>query len=219
MIGETEQREIVVWDPVLRLLHWWNACMLIVQFATGILFMFTERDLDHGYGNLEIVHAFGGYAFAAGLMTRILWLLVGPETASWRELVPLTQRQRQLLAATLSSYLRGRHPTPVWFGHNPLAALAYLAFFFVAAVQVVLGVTLLNTSAAERETLAALELHEIGFFLLIAYVVAHLSAVAVHQLIERRALVQAMLTGRKRFSPADLQSLEGLPGFDREANQ
>jgi len=211
--------ELEVWDPLLRCLHWWNATMLLVQLSTGTLFILGEdRTAGDGPGTLEQIHAFAGYAFAAGLMTRVLWLFIGPDTATWRDMLPISSRQRQLAVATLRSYagvLRQRAPT--WFGHNPLAAFAYLALFLVAATQVGLGVTLLNMPAADRETTTVLDFHEIGYFLLMGYVVLHLSAVIVHQFIERRPLVQAMITGRKRFTGEELQAIEGLPGFHQQA--
>jgi Ni/Fe-hydrogenase 1 B-type cytochrome subunit len=212
---KSDHVEIPVWDPVLRCLHWWNAAMLTIQLLTGVLFLLDndEATTNSARGTIEQVHGFVGYALAAGVLTRLLWLFIGPETASWRDLLPITRPQRRLALATLRSYTRAnRRPAPAWFGHNPLAALAYLAFFLIASVQVVAGVNLLNMPAADRDGTLLLEVHETGFFLLAGYVTLHLSAVFFHQFGERRPLIQALFTGRKRFSEEELAAIEGLPG-------
>lgn len=196
-----------VWEPVVRVLHWWMAITLLVQFAlAGVILAEDGLGLSEaGEHGLVTVHAVFGFAFGAGLLARILWLFLAPGSASWRDLLPLTASQRQTLRATARHYLGGfRGEAPFYRAHNPLAGLAYTAFFVVGASQVITGAGLF-TLGEDRLGEAWEEVHEIGFWLLAIFVVAHLVMVAVHDLTERRGLVSAMINGRKLFTIEELE--------------
>jgi len=49
------------------------------------------------------------------------------------------------------------------------------------------------------------EVHEVGFFLIIAYVVIHIVMVFVHDTKEHHALASAMISGRKLFTEREFQ--------------
>lgn len=69
----------------------------MAQFASGTILLAQGDDMsDALMKKIDIVHDYGGYAFAAGLVLRIIWLFVGPPTARWRDLLPLTSAQRPL---------------------------------------------------------------------------------------------------------------------------
>src|SRR3972149_10591370 len=94
-----------VWDPLLRGLHWWNALTMLFQIATGSIILIlskTKTLQDDASGLLVSVHVVCGYMFAAGILTRILWLFVGYPTASWRDILPLTLMDGRLFPHTIS---------------------------------------------------------------------------------------------------------------------
>jgi Ni/Fe-hydrogenase 1 B-type cytochrome subunit len=199
-----------VWDPLLRALHWWNALTLLFQIITGSIVLFfggvIEGPLRQGLTN---VHGFTGYMFGAGLLTRILWFFIGPPSARWRDLLPLTKTQRRVLIETLRYYAGGlRGDPPLYFAHNPFAGIVYGVFFLLASAQVVTGVITLNMPENLREGSLVFTWHGIGYYFFIFYVLAHVFAVFVHELVERHSLISAMVNGKKAFTQEEWQRLD-----------
>lgn len=199
-----------VWDPVLRFLHWWNVSTMTVQVATGGIFMLAGRGLDKGLpAQLGTIHAIAGFLFGAGLVGRVFWLFVGPKTASWQDLLPLTSSQRRAIAETLRFYLRGfKGNGPLYLAHNAFAGLIYAAFFVVGAVSAASGSVLLALPDKLRGHTISKELHETCFILILGYIAAHLAAVFLHELTERHGLVAAMIHGKKTFTAVERETLD-----------
>ncbi|MBI5886078.1 MAG: cytochrome b/b6 domain-containing protein [Deltaproteobacteria bacterium] len=200
---------VTAWDPVLRFLHWWNVLFMSVQVATGAIFMLSGDGLGKGLeARLVFIHAASGFFFGAGLFGRILWLFVGPPSASWRDILPLTPVQWRSIGETIRFYLRGfKGALSPSLSHNAFAGPVYAAFFIIAAVQVASGSVLLGLPDKLRAKSFSLELHETGFALILAYAGAHVLAVFIHELIERHAIVAAMIHGRKTFTEAQTDEL------------
>jgi len=198
-----------VWDPLLRVVHWWNAVTVAFQVITGsIILIFGEEIPDALSGNLINMHSVVGYMFAAGLITRILWLFIGPPSASWRDLLPLTAGQRKVLIDTLHYYaqfLKGA--PPLYMSHNPFAGLIYAVFFFLASMQVITGVVVLNTPEDLRDESALLAWHATGYILIILYIIAHISAVFIHEFVERHGIIGSMIHGSKTFTGEEWKEL------------
>ena len=216
MASATDTRYILhpVWDPLLRALHWWMALAIMAQFTSGTILLTLGNDMsDALMGKIDIVHYYGGYAFAAGLVLRIIWLFVGPPTARWRDLLPLTPAQRRIWRETLLCYLSGfRRPISAYRGHNAFAGPAYLAFFVIAAAQVILGITLSLMSDSEAMTSPLMTVHEWGFFLLLAFVIVHVALVIAHEIAGRHGLISAMIHGHKGFTEPEYQALHADHG-------
>lgn len=210
-----------IWDPLLRALHWWNAVMVALQIVTGsIMLIFGEGIPDDMLKSLANIHGVSGYMFAAGLFARILWLFIGPATASWRDLLPLTSNQRKTITDTLHyyvSFLRGT--PPLYKAHNSFAGIIYFLFFIIAVIQVVTGVIVLNMPEDLRENSPLLDWHEFGYALIILYIIAHVFAVFVHEFVERHNLISSMIHGSKTFTEEEWQKLafvekRGAGGID-----
>jgi len=196
-----------VWDPVLRILHWWIAITVLLQIALGSVVL-AEEPLglaESGEEGLVTIHAIVGYVFGAGVLARILWLFLAPGSGSWRDILPVSAAQRRGLATTVAYYLRGfRGEPPFYRAHNPLAGVAYAGFFLIAASQAITGATLFTGGEAITETWETV--HETGYWLIVIFIIAHLAMVAVHEIKDRRSLVSAMINGRKLFTPDELQA-------------
>lgn len=194
-----------VWDPVVRLLHWWMAITVLVQIALGSLFLAEDAlgITEAGEESLKLVHATVGYIFGAGLLARILWLFFAPGSGSWQDLLPLSKANRAAIRATAAFYLKGLRGSPPFYrAHNPLAGLVYAAFFIIAAIQVITGATIFTSGELGE---AWKEVHEIGFWLIVVYIIAHWGMVAIHEITEHhRSLVSAMIHGRKLFTAEEL---------------
>lgn len=185
-----------VYDPLLRMLHWTIALSIAALVATSQLAeAFEDGPAEAALWN---VHLVAGYVFAAALLARLLWGVVGPATARWRDLWH---------PASWRALARLHLPGAQRIGHDPVASLAYLFAYAVMAVMVISG---LGLAAAEFQAgpLAGwlggagwledlLEgPHEAGFALLLAFVGLHLAALVFHQLRGER-VAQSMVTGKQ----------------------
>lgn len=198
-----------VWDPILRMLHWWIALTIMAQFTSGAMLLAMGSDMsDALMGKVDFIHYVGGYTFVAGLLLRIAWLFVGPATARWHDLLPLTPVQRSIWRETLSCYLSGfRRPISPYRGHNAFAGPGYLAFFLIAVGQVALGITLSLMPDSEAMHSPLMTLHAWGFFLLASFTVVHVTAVIAHEIAGRHGMISAMIHGHKGFTEPEYHIL------------
>jgi cytochrome b len=189
-----------VFDPLLRLLHWVIALAIVALIATSQLAdLFEHGPYEKALWNLHILT---GYVLTAGLLTRLLWGVVGPVSARWRDLWHP--------AVWKDSLKNLRLPAKHRAGHDPLASLAYLFAYGVMALMVVTG---LGLAASEFQTgpLAGWlgnagwledvlgEPHEAGFALLLGFIGLHMAALVFHQLRGER-VAQSMVTGKQYHS-------------------
>ncbi len=186
-----------VYDPLLRVLHWSIALGIVVLVATSqVAEAFEDGPWEDAIWN---VHILSGYVLSAALAARLLWALVGPANARWRDLWhPRVWKD---------ALLRLRLPHTHRVGHDALASLGYLFAYAVMALMVVTGLAL---AASEFHTgpLAAwlgnsgwIEdvvegPHEFGFALLLGFAGLHLAALVFHQLRGER-VAQSMVTGKQ----------------------
>lgn len=198
-----------VWDPIVRVLHWWNAITLFSQIITGSIILIFGSEIHGGIrDNLVNIHSISGYMFAAGVFTRILWLFIGPPSAKWRDLLPLTSAQRKVFMDTLRYYASAlRKVPPLYLAHNPFAGIIYIFFFLAACGQVITGVVILNLPDELRNKSPLLIWHDAFYYFMVFYVVAHLFAVFIHELVERHGLISAMVHGSKTFKEEEWQKL------------
>ena len=208
-------RPVHVWDGVVRLTHWINAGAIILLLPLGAML------------------------FAASLLIRLAYLAHGEGAASWRDVVPHTQAQLRLATATIRYYLGGcRGECPLYFAHNPLAGLAYTGFFLFASVQVISGAAMYLLGGdivpavqahAGHEHLPAnswppawlAEIHEWSALLIALFILAHLTALALHDLVEKRGLASSMISGNKFFSEAEITALDipTIPTTEKETTK
>lgn len=186
-----------VFDPLLRILHWTLALSIVALVATSQL----AEAFEHGpYEDaLWNLHILSGYVLAAGLLTRVLWGLVGPASARWRDLWHPSVWK--------ASVTRLRLPAGHRAGHDPIASLAYL---FAYGLMALMAATGLGLAASEFQAgplagwlggAAWLEdvledPHEVGFALLLGFIGLHLAALVYHQFRGER-VAQSMITGKQ----------------------
>jgi cytochrome b len=177
----------LVWDLPLRATHWLLVACVAGSWAThyaGVEWFAWHRRL--GCATLVLV------AF------RIAWGFAGTRHARFASFV---RGPRAVLAC-----LRGGRETA---GHSPLGALAVLALLALLLVQAATGLFAndeivnagplygwIDPGLSNRIT----TLHRLGSDALLAMIALHLAAVAWYVLVRRRALVRAMLDGRKDAS-------------------
>ena len=173
-----------VWDWPTRIFHWLLVVLIAAAWWTG-----ENGDLTWHYRI--------GMMLLILFVFRLIWGFIGGSTARFASFV----RGPRAIAA----YLRGGGPHGV--GHNPLGALSVLALLGLVGLVVGLGLFATDQDGIQPGPLshrvsveladAALELHEIGFNLLVALVVLHVAAIAYYWLFKRDNLLGPMLSGRR----------------------
>ena len=181
----------MLWDLPLRLIHWGLVALMPALWWTA------EHD--------EIaLHKLLGLILLALVAARLLWGVVGGETARFARFVKGP--------GAILAYVRGKaKPGP---GHNPLGGLSVLAMLGLLTAEMALGLITQDVDGVESGPLNALvsydvadgarHLHGLGFDLLLVLIALHLGAIAYYRVVRRDNLVVPMVTGRKMLG-------EGVP--------
>jgi cytochrome b len=175
-----------VWDLPVRLVHWLLAALIAFSWWSA------------EYGHTDW-HIWSGCAILTLLIFRLLWGMVGSSTARFASFV----RGPRLIG----DYLKGR-----WsgIGHNPLGALSVVGLLAVTAAQVGLGLVaqdedgifagplsdLVSSDTSDR----ARDIHELWFYVLLGFVLLHVSAILFYRLRGKR-LLAPMITGKAAIEP------------------
>lgn len=174
----------LVWDLPVRITHWLLVVCVAGCWAThyaGVEWFEWHRRL--GYGALVLV------AF------RVVWGFVGTRHARFANFL----RGPRAIVAYLRS---GRETT----GHNPLGALGVVALLGLLGSQAATGLfandEIMNAGPfygwiAPETSNRLTSLHRANSDWLLAMIALHVLAVGWYSLVRRRALLHAMLTGRK----------------------
>jgi cytochrome b len=142
-------------------------------------------------------HALVGYLILTLLLFRLLWGLVGSETARFSSFLHGP--------AKVWAYLRGGGGVSTAFGHNPLGGYSVAALLTLIGVQAATGLFLyddemfwgpLNGWVSEDTAEWLADVHELGFNLLLGLIGLHVTAVLFYAVKKKRNLVTPMLTGR-----------------------
>ncbi|MFC3531315.1 cytochrome b/b6 domain-containing protein [Vogesella facilis] len=178
---------VKVWDLPTRLFHW----LLVALF--GLMWWSAES-------GLLLWHTRAGVALLVLVLFRLLWGVLGSQTARFSQFVRGP--------AAILRYLRGEHDG---VGHNPLGALMVLALLAALLVQLGLGLfavdqdsytfdgplaKLLDSELAEQVS----EWHAAWFNVLLGLVCVHLLAIIGYRVLRRENLVKPMLTGHKEVA-------------------
>ncbi|MBI5562602.1 MAG: cytochrome b/b6 domain-containing protein [Deltaproteobacteria bacterium] len=217
----------LVYHWFLRVVHWAIAGAVALLLPLGILIAVAD-DLKVPEANADVVvgiHAAIGFFFASAILIRVILLFAWGDTSGWRDVAPHTRAQFNIARDTIKYYLKGfRGGPPLYYGHNPFAGIVYTAFFFFALTQAASGITMVvvhllteggGNKAAKAYADAAFIAHDVGALFVIFYVFAHLGALALHDIVERRGLASSMISGCKFFNDEELKELEARKGRGR----
>ena len=179
---------IQIFDLAVRLFHWFQVVLL-----AGLWYSAEQE----WYG----LHQLLAYTLASLLGARLIWGLIGSETARFRHFVPGPRQLRQYLADKTSVA-----------GHNPVSALMILALLLLVTLQFVSGLMTTDEVMTEGplyslvpDWLSSLagSWHELGFNLLLGLVTLHVLAALWHQLSGDK-VISAMWHGRKALPPGTI---------------
>lgn len=161
--------DITVWDPLLRLVHWSFPLLIPAMWWTA-------------ENNKWALHKRIGLLLLGLLVFRLLWGLIGPETARFAQFV---KGPHAVLA-----YLRGDSGAGPAIGHSPLGGWSTMALLGAMLLQVSLGLfagdpfdgttgplnSLVGVALADTIT----ELHETVFWVIAGLIGLHLAAICFY---------------------------------------
>lgn len=181
---------IKVWDAPTRFFHW----SLVALFA-GMWFSGEQG------GDWLHYHVLCGEAVAALLLFRLIWGVVGSQTARFSQFVKGP--------AAIRRYLQGGQQEQP--GHNPLGGLMVVALLTVLLLQVVSGLfasdvdsytfdgplaKLIASGLSESIT----GFHKLLFNFILLLVAMHVAAIVAYRVLRKQNLVKPMLTGYQEVS-------------------
>ena len=191
----SDKVKVKVWDAPTRLFHWSLAVALGVAWLSGEQGNFT-------------VHFIAGHVVFGLVVFRLIWGLIGSETARFTRFVRGP--------GAVVSYLRkmaGKSPDDT-VGHNPAGALMVVALLLLIAVQTGTGLFASeNTWAFVSGPLAGLvdgetsstltSLHKgVLFDVLVILAGVHIAVAFLYLIVKRENLIRPMVLGAKSL-PAD----------------
>jgi Ni/Fe-hydrogenase 1 B-type cytochrome subunit len=208
---------VYVWELPVRIVHWTIVLALIVLSITGFYiydpFLGGGGSAGHpGFtmGWVRFIHESAGFVFTAAVLVRVYWAFAGNRYAHWRALLPLKRSQWRDLRDMINFYLLRRQNPPRANGHNPLAALAYLAVYLLFALSIISGlglyawvgrIPLWRTLFGWTWTVLPIEqlrlLHFLLMFVFGAFMVFHVYCSILVDVNERNGELSSIVTGYK----------------------
>ena len=168
--------EVMVWDRLVRVLHWSLVALFATAFITG--------------DDFETPHQWAGYGVLGIVAVRIMWGVIGSAHARFRDFVMPPGR--------VINYARdlvlGRAPR--YIGHNPLGGVMVVALLAMLLVISATGVALTIEPYRQWEWLK--EAHELAANAALGLVGLHVAGVLLSSFLHGENLIRAMITGRKR---------------------
>lgn len=180
---------MLVWDLPIRLFHWSMAGLFGLMWFTG----------EQG-GDWLRYHQLAGVAVATLLIFRLLWGVLGSETARFRRFLAGPQTVRRYLLGELSEAERP--------GHNPLGGWMVVIMLVALSVQVLSGLFAADVDSylydgplarhvASEVAESITAWHKASFGVLLALVSLHLLAILTYRMVKKKNLVLPMITGYK----------------------
>jgi cytochrome b len=212
---EMKPRQVVVWDPLVRIGHW----IIVAAFTIAY---FTEDEFLSA-------HVWAGYVVGLVVAIRAVWGFVGPKHARFADFL--------FGPSTVVSYLVEllRFRTKRYIGHSPGGGMMIFALLACLTATVVTGLAVYGAEkkagplralyaegtsvslpsvaiakvradkngedrehGAAREKSAMKEFHKRLANITLGLVIIHIVAVLWASIAHRENLVWAMVTGRKR---------------------
>lgn len=167
---------MLVWDWPLRLWHWTLALLVLVAW-------FKPNRHDG-------LHRAAGYGVIGLLLFRIVWGVVGTRHSRFRALGP----KLRAAPAFLRHLSRGR--TGRYRGLNPAGAAMLVALLLLLTISSVTGAMQVTVSFFGMWWVE--DTHAWASDAVIILVVLHVIGVLMVSLIQRKNLIRAMVSGRKR---------------------
>ncbi|MBV1775860.1 cytochrome b/b6 domain-containing protein [Burkholderiaceae bacterium DAT-1] len=198
--------KIRLWDVPTRLFHW------LLVLGVALLWLTAEQGelVAKVLPGIETtrLHSWLGYGVLGLLVFRLIWGVVGSDTARFAQFVKGPKAIRAYVRAS-----KAGEPTHV-IGHNPAGALMVVALLVLLLTQAVTGLgayddidfqgPLVNALGEEVSHLFN-KIHHLNFNLIIAAVAVHVAAIVFYKKVKRDDLVTPMIRGSKEVDASIAQ--------------
>jgi cytochrome b len=181
-----------VWDLPVRLFHWIVVALIICSYVTDRM-------------NWIQLHLVSGFTMLAMLLFRLVWGLVGSDTARFSSFL------RSPIAGLRHLAAFGRREPDDQIGHNEAGGWMVLVMLLLLAVQVGTGL-FSNNDGSVQGPLAQFvgkdgsdwfsSIHAMNFNILLGVIGLHILAILAYAVIKKHDLVRPMFTGKKRLPAA-----------------
>lgn len=185
----SETRMALIWDLPVRLFHWVLVLLIVASFTTGKL-----------GGNWLTWHFYSGYLILALVLFRIVWGLIGSDTARFTGFI----RSPAQVLRYGRSLLGG--PQQFHAGHNPLGGLMVVLMLALLLLQASTGLFAdddiatrgpLADKVADATVSLLTRIHRININVLLACVGIHIAAALFYLFVKKDNLIVPMVTGMK----------------------
>jgi cytochrome b len=186
--------KVRVWDLPTRVFHWLLLGLIVFSVVSAKI-----------GGNMTIWHMRAGYAVLALLLFRILWGLVGSQSARFASFVKSPFAVFRYLAASFAN-----KAAPI-AGHNAAGGYSVLLLLTALLTQAVTGLfiddEIANQGPLYQKVPAsvvswATRIHHWNENVIYVAVGLHIVAILVYTFVKREPLVKAMVTGEKEWPAA-----------------
>lgn len=167
-------------------------------------------------GWIRLIHFTTAYIFTVALLFRIYWACVGNEYAVEMFLVPFWRRARRKgVISEIRWYFFLEKEAHRYYGHNPIAGLAVMFYFWMSVLMVCSGFALygegLGTDSwayqwfgwmirlTGNDSLALHFWHRLGMWFIIAFVIAHVYTAIREDIMSRQSVISVMISGWRWF--------------------
>ncbi|OAN48542.1 cytochrome b/b6 domain-containing protein [Magnetospirillum moscoviense] len=192
-------RQVKVWDLPTRMFHWGLACLCVLGWVS---FKFGDAGM--------VWHRWNGYAVLTLVLFRVLWGLVGSDTARFMRFVAgpvATARYLIGLARRRHQPVVGHNPAGGWMVVALIGGLLVLAACGLFATDDIMVEGPLAHAASSAQVKLATKIHKSLYWVLAAMVGLHVAAVIFHRVVLGEKLVGAMITGTAEIEGADAPRL------------
>lgn len=183
-----------VWDTPVRLFHWLLTVLVLLSFITA----------QFGWMG---VHFLSGYTILSLLLFRVIWGVVGSDTARFSRFLvnPVTGLQH------LREFARREPDNQI--GHNAAGGWMVVVMLALLLLQTCTGLFSsgeddpsvagpLARWISSKTSDAVSAVHSINSNLILAAIGLHVAAILAYAAVKRQDLVRPMITGKKRLPAA-----------------
>lgn len=227
-----------VWQLPVRIFHWANALAITVLIVSGVIIANPPVILSHAeaydiywFGIIRFSHFVAAYAFLVVILMRIYWAFVGNKYSRWQAYWPFTRKAWNNVLHVLKVDIlllneKEENINNISVGHNTLAALAYIGFFFFFILMILTGFGLYSSMSIGwfpdlfdwvvpllGGDFTARMIHHILMWPIILIIIIHVYLVFYHEWLEGRGEVSSMFSGYKfvraeRVKEAEIAALK-----------
>jgi len=201
MNSEIIQR-VLVWPPIIRVLHLLMAATVIILMITGWLLhsgmILNDRLYEH---LLQVWHLPAGNVLIVTLSVRLLLLLFRKDVAGWRALIP--ENVNSVIGVATFYLSMARMTLPGYFAHNPLWKFLYIIWFVILLMASFSGLLLESAwlrSVFRTDTSTMLYQHALLLGPISAFVIGHIITALLHDWKSQTGELSAIINGHKYFT-------------------